>query len=152
MGGWCIIGHFLNIISTSHSSSVLHTGGIPKAPFCFYTPPHSGIWASGRLVSLETGITILNICTSGGRAQNKESRSKMIDERRHAKMRLWIPESERQRQENAGQGKYLEVFKDYESTAKWTMRNSYPTVKWTPLCIRLLTHLVVSSGNNDQML
>lgn len=50
-------------------------------------PPHSGIWASGRLVSLETGITILNICTSGGRAQNKESRPKMIDdERRHPKM------------------------------------------------------------------
>lgn len=26
--------------------------------------------------------------------------------------RLWIPESERERQENAGQGKYLEVFND----------------------------------------
>lgn len=48
--------------------------------------PHSGIWASGRLVSLETGITILNICTFGARAQNKESRPKMIDERRHPKM------------------------------------------------------------------
>lgn len=34
--------------------------------------PRSGIWASGRLVSLETGITILNICTFGARAQNKE--------------------------------------------------------------------------------